>query len=180
MIHVLGSQLAGPDALSHRPDLLSSTTPENEGVTLLPPSLFVNLIDTSLSHHVQSSSASDPLILQALQSIDGSIPPAFHSHLSNWQYAKGILTYKGHVYVPSNPSLQQAILAHCHNHEIASHPGYLKTHHLVASEFWWPGLVSFVQKYIEGWAICQQNKSNTHPTVPPLTPIHSATTCPFQ
>ena len=28
--------------------------------------------------------------------------------------------------------------------------------------------------------ICQQNKSNTHPTVPPLTPIHSTATCPFQ
>ena len=99
IIHVPGSQLAGPDALSRRPDLLPSTTPENEGVTLLPPSLFVNLIDMSLSHHVQSSSASNPLVLQALQSMDGSIHPAFHSHLSDWQYAEGILIYKGHVYI---------------------------------------------------------------------------------
>ena len=105
MIHAPGSQLAGPNALSHRPDLLPSTTPENKGVTLLPPSLFVNLIDTSLSHHVQCSSTSDPLVLQALQSMNRSIPPTFHSHLSDWQYAKGILTYKGHVYVPSDPSL---------------------------------------------------------------------------
>ena len=180
MIHVLGSQLVGPDALSHCPNLLPSTTPENEGVTLLPPSLFVNLINTSLFHHVQSSSASDLLILQALQSIDGSIPPAFHSHLSDWQYAEGILTYKGHVYVPSDPSFWQAILTCCHNHKTAGHPGYLKTCQLVASKFWWPGLASFVQKYVKGCVICQQNKSNTHPTIPPLTPIHSAATCPLQ
>ena len=64
MIHVPGSQLAGPDALSCHLDLLPSTTPENEGVTLLPPSLFVNLINMSLSHYVQSSSTSNPLILQ--------------------------------------------------------------------------------------------------------------------
>ena len=52
MIHIPGSQLAGPDALSHCPNLLPSATPENKGVTLLPPLLFINLIDTSLSHHV--------------------------------------------------------------------------------------------------------------------------------
>ena len=69
------------------------------------PSLFVNLIDMSLSHCVQSSSTSDPLVLQALQSMDGSIPSTFCSCLSDWQYAEGILTYKGCVYVPSDPSL---------------------------------------------------------------------------
>ena len=105
IIHILGSHLAGPNALSHCPDLLPSTTPENEGVTLLSPSLFVDLIDTSLSHCIQSSSTSDPLVLQALQSMDGLIPPAFHSHLSDWQYTEGIFTYRGCVYIPSNPSL---------------------------------------------------------------------------
>ena len=180
MIHVPGSHLTGPDALSRRPDLLPSTTPENEGVTLLPPSLFINLIDTSLSHHIQSSSSSDPLVLQVLQSMDRSIPPAFRSRLSDWQYTKGILTYKGHVYIPPNPSLRQTILLRCHDHETAGHPGYLKTRQLVASEFWWPGLASFVCKYVEGCATCQRNKSNTHPTVPPLTPIRSTSTRPFQ
>ena len=135
MIHVPGSHLAGPNALSRRPDLLPSTIPENKGVTLLPPSLFVNLIDTSLSHHIQSSSASDPLVLQALQSMDGSIPLAFRSRLSDWQYTEGILIYKGCIYIPPDPSLQQAILICCHNHETAGHPGYLKTRQLVAFEF---------------------------------------------
>ena len=112
--------------------------------------------------------------------MDGSIPPAFHSCLSNWQYTKGVLTYKGRVYIPSDSSLCWAIFAHCHDHETMGHPGYLKTHQLVASEFWWPGLTSFMHKYVEGCAVCQQSKSNTHPTVPPLTPIHSTSTCPFQ
>ena len=180
MIHVPGSHLAGPDALSRCPDLLPPTMPENKEVTLLPPSLFINLIDTSLSHCIQSSSTSDPLVLQALQSMDGWISPAFHSCLSDWQYTEGVLTYRGHVYIPSDPSLCQAILACCHDHETMGHPGYLKTHQLVTSEFWWPGLASFVHKYIEGCAVCQQSKSNTHPTIPPLTPICSTSTRPFQ
>ena len=170
----------GPDTLSCCPDLLPSTMPENKGVTLLLPFLFVNLIDTSLSHRIQSFSASDPLVLQALQSMNRSIPPAFHSRLSDWQYTEGVLTYKGHVYISSDPSLQWAILACCHDYETAGHPGYLKTCQLVASEFWWLGLASFVHKYIEGCAVCQQSKSNMHPTILSLTPIHSTPTRLFQ
>ena len=179
MIHIPGFQLAGPNALFYHLDPLLSTTLENEGVTLLPPSLFINLIDTSLSHHVQSSSVSDSLVLQALQSIDSSIPPTFRSHLFDWQYAEGILTYKGRIYVPSDP-LWKAILACCHDHKMADHPGYLKTCQLVAFEFWWPGLASFICKYIEGCATCQQNKSNIHLTVLPLTSIQLDITHPFQ
>ena len=52
MIHVPGSQLAGPDALSCHSNLLLSATPENKRVTLFSSSLFVNLIDMSLSHHI--------------------------------------------------------------------------------------------------------------------------------
>ena len=180
MIHVPESHLTGSDTLFHCPDLLLSSTPENKDVTLLFPLLFINLIDMSLSHHIQSSSTSDPLVLQALQSMDGSIPLAFWSHLSNWQHTEGILIYKGCVYVLSNLPLCKAILACCHDHRTTGHSGYLKTCQLVASEFWWPGLVAFVQKYIEGCTVCQKNKSNMHPTILLLTPICSITTCPFQ
>ena len=88
--------------------------------------------------------------------------------------------YKSHVYFPLEDSLHCSILACCHDHETARHPGYLKTRQLVASEFWWPGLTQFVRKYVEDCATCQQNKSNTHPTIPLLTPIKSCTTCSFQ
>ena len=56
----------------------------------------------------------------------------------------------------------------------------MKTRQLVAAEFWWPGLASFVHRYVEGCALCQQNKVNMHPTVPPLSPIKSVASRPFQ
>ena len=37
----------------------------------------------------------------------------------------------------------------------------------------------FVKNYIVGCATCQQNKVNTHPTTPPLTPIKSTGGRPF-
>ena len=56
----------------------------------------------------------------------------------------------------------------------------MKTHQLVTAEFWWLGLASFVHQYISSCAVCQQNKANTHPSRPPLSPIASSCTCPFQ
>ena len=180
MVHVPGKLLAGPDTLSRRPNLLSHSDDDNDGVTLLPPSLFVNVIDVALSHRVQSALAGGPLVLQALQSMNEDIPLPFHSRLSDWQVEAGILTYQGRIYVPNDNFLWHTILQCCHDHESASHPGYLKTRQLVAAEFWWPGLASFVRKYVEGCATCQQNKANTHPTVLPLTPIRSSVSRPFQ
>ena len=93
MVHIPGKLLAGPDALSRRPDPLPHSDDDNDGVTLLPLSLFVNDIDIALSHRVQSALAGDPLVLQALQSMNEDIPLPFRSRLSDWQVEAGILTY---------------------------------------------------------------------------------------
>ena len=108
------------------------------------------------------------------------IPAAFWSHILDWRYDNHILTYKGHVYVPSDDSLHHDILSQCHDHKTTSHPRYLKTRQLVTTEFWWPGLAQYVWRYVEGCAAHQQNKSNTHPTVPLFTLIKSHTLHPFQ
>jgi hypothetical protein len=90
MIHVPGKLLTRPDTLSHHPDLLPTLDIDNEGVTLLPPSLFVNVIDIALSDCIEFTSAGDPLVLQALQSMNKDIPLPFCSHLSDWQAKAGI------------------------------------------------------------------------------------------
>jgi hypothetical protein len=101
MIHVPGKLLARLDTLSHHPDLLPASDLDNEEVTLLPPSLFVNVIDIALSHCIKSASTGDPLVLQALQSMNEDILLPFCSCLSDWQVEAGILTYQGQVYVCS-------------------------------------------------------------------------------
>ena len=117
MIHVPGILLAGPDTLSHCPDLLPHADDDNDGVTLLLPSLFVNIIDMALSHRIESTSTSDPLVLQAVQSMNKDVPLPFHSCLSDWQVKAGILSYQGRVYVSNNEPLHHSILQHCHEHE---------------------------------------------------------------
>ena len=140
--HILGKDLSAPDALSCRPDHIPTSNTDNEAVTLLPDELFINLIDASLSDKLCSSSALDPLVLDALHALPGAVPATFHSRLSDWHYDAGILTYQGRFYVPADADLCHSVVARHHDHPTAGHPGVLKTCQLVASEFWWPGLTS--------------------------------------
>ena len=153
---------------------------DNEAVTLLPDELFVNLINSSLTDKLHSSSALDPLVLDALHALPGEAPAAFHSCLSDWRYDAGILTYQGCVYIPADANLHHSVVTHHHDHPTAGHPSILKTHQLVASKFWWPGLTSYVHSYVQGCASCQQHKVNMNPPQPPLLPILSSCSCPFQ
>ena len=41
-------------------------------------------------------------------------------------------------------------------------------------------MTTYVCKYIAGYAVCQANRVNTHPTVPALSPLPSNCTHPFQ
>ena len=58
--------------------------------------------------------------------------------------------------------------------------GIFRTKTILECDFWWPGLASFVKHFVDGYAICQQNKVNTHPTVPPLISIPSLHALPFK
>ena len=178
--HVPGTSLVSPDALFWQPNLCPDMAEDNSEVTLLSDAMFVQIIDCTLAAHIADAAAIDPFIKQTLQTLDSDIPPHLCSRLADFQHRDNLLTYQGCVYIPPAETLRRDIVSRCHDHTSASHPGYLKTCQLVAVDYWWPGLAQFIWKYVEGCGDCQQAKANTHPTVPPLNPIRSSASCPFQ
>ena len=105
LIHVPGKELAGPDALSRRPDLIPKENNDNEQITLLPKSLFVNTIDLAIADKIAKSSEKDPVVLKTLQAMDEDLPTQFRSRLSDWSYDAGILSYQGRIYIPDQDNL---------------------------------------------------------------------------
>ena len=81
-------------------------------------------------------------------------------------------------YVP--PTACLALLHSIHSSPLLGHMGVFHTKSILECDFWWPGLSTFVKHFIAGCTICQQNKVNTHPTVPPLCPISSSVSLPFK
>ena len=82
------------------------------------------------------------------------------------------------MYVP--PTAHSSLLYSLHSSPSSGHMGIFHTKAILECDFWWPGLASFVKSFIDRCAVCQQNKVNTHLTVPPLVPISSLHTLPFK
>jgi hypothetical protein len=67
-----------------------------------------------------------------------------------------------------------------HDHEMAGHPGELKTYNGIRQNYWWPGLRTFVKNYVQGCGTCQQFKINQSPSNPAYVTIEGANnTRPF-
>ncbi len=79
-----------------------------------------------------------------------------------------LLHYDGCVYVPCKASLQGEIIAQCHDHVLAGHPGIAKTMELVLREYWWPKMKKTVDAYVKRCEVCQRTKSSTQAKAVPL------------
>ncbi|OJT03227.1 Transposon Tf2-12 polyprotein [Trametes pubescens] len=179
--HVPGKDMIQSDTLSRRQDLALDKTSDNNDRIVLPEQLFVHLVDTKLATRFQAFAVKDR-IFQAIQQAlkTGTLPP-IKSALSDWREEDGKIFFKNRCYVPANEQLRRDLISQHHDTPAMGHPGKFKTLELLQRTYWWPGMHTMVSRFVEGCAECQQNKINTHPTVPPLQPIPATDiTRPFQ
>jgi hypothetical protein len=95
-----------PDALSRRPDLLPKGTQDTHHETLLPDSLFIrtikttiddeetfpllhhslliNMINVDLRDHIRKANAGEPMIVEAIQALKKKGPPPIRSKIEDW------------------------------------------------------------------------------------------------
>ena len=170
-----GSQMGPADALSCKDDIDTST--DNHS-SILPDPVIVNTLDLTLFQAIAKSSSSDPLVLRVLSALQDGSPLFSHSSTANWTFDNRHLYFKGRMYIP--PLSRSSLLHALHSSPTTSHMGIFHTKVLLEHNYWWPGLSSFIKHFIDGCAICQQNKVNTHPTTPPLSPIPSSSPLPFK
>ena len=82
--------------------------------------------------------------------------------------------------VPLDKQLRCNILSQYHNSPTAGHPGRDNTTILVSQHYWWPKMNTWIESYIKGCMICQQNKICTTKNKTPLYCIPGdSTECPF-
>ena len=164
--------MAPADALSRCDHV--DTTQDNQEASICPEPIVIQALDLTLARKIRSSTKSDPLVLRALEGLKVGSLLFPHSSMNDWHMTNGHLYFKGCMYIP--PHERQAIVRSIHSSPTTGHAGRFRTKALLERDFWWPGLSSFVNAFISGCAICQQNKVNHHPTRPPLAPIASSST----
>ena len=167
----------GPaDALSRKDEV--NTSNDNQDVILLPPTLFIKAINVALANKIALSSPSNPLVSTALHALDNGKSLLARASKHDWHYNDGKLYFKNRLYIPE--TARQDLVSSIHASEACGHGRIFQTLNLLQWDFWWPGMTTYIWKYIASCAICQANKVNTHPTIPALSPLNSNCTHPFQ
>jgi hypothetical protein len=159
IVHVQGKNNTPTDALS-RPNE-DDRQQEERKITLLPSETFLNLADTRNEDSLEYLLARE------------------QKEHSEWlkeqegQHDEGTTLWTledGRPIVPPSDTLKKRIM-HAYHNGLIGHPGRDKTTRKVLGRFAWPGARQWIEQYVKGCAVCQQNKSLTHRVHVPLYKI---------
>ena len=159
IVHVQGKNNTPADALSR---LNKDEWQQKERmVTLLPLKTFLNLADSG-----NEDSLEYLLIQEQCEHADWLKEQGGHhtGSLTLW------VMNDGQIIIPLSDVLKKRIM-HAYHNGLASHPGRDKTIRKVLKRFSWPGARQWIEQYVKGCAICQQNKNLTHRMHPLLYKI---------
>ena len=86
------SQMGPNDALSHKDKVYTSN--DNQDVVLLPPTLFIKVIDIALAKKIAHSFPSNPLVSTVLHALDDGKSLLARASKHDWHYDNGKLYFK--------------------------------------------------------------------------------------
>ena len=168
-----------PDAMSRRPDHMPDGEDNTGRVLLSPERLWVMALrrgmtrvsgDRALLRRIRESKAYDDEVVEAVEMLKGRAPRALRKGLEEWKTEDGLLLFQGKVYVPKDEDIRREVVRIYHDSPPAGHPGRWKTYELVSRNYWWPGLSTFVERYVSGCDTCVRTKNTSHRPVGPLQP----------
>jgi Integrase zinc binding domain len=147
---------------------------DHDNVLVLLPELFIHLLTEhqSLKNEVLEEQKKQTVQMEQWEKTK-KICFETHYHIKRW-------LYRDQLVVPNNPTMKQSILEIYHDYKTVGHPGIMRTLALVAKDYWWPNMMTFVKVYVQGCTVCQSTKSGTTwPKVPLVLIPAKQTHVPF-
>ena len=80
---------------------------------------------------------------------------------NEWKIEGDLVLKEGKIYVLKDEELRTKVVRLYHDVPAVGHGGRWKTVELVMRNYWWPGVMRDVGKYVEGCDLCQRMKNRT-------------------
>ena len=80
---------------------------------------------------------------------------------NEWKIEGELVLKEGKVYVSKDEELRTEVIRLHHDVPAAGHGGRWKTVELITRNYWWPGVMRDVGRYMEGCDLCQRIKNRT-------------------
>ena len=173
-----GINMGPTDTLSQKDEI--DTGDDNREITLLKGGnqyFHIHAIDTALTDKISSSSVSNLIKALAAMNNESGEPWIPQTAKTNWEFIDGALYFQHHLYIPE--PAHHDLVKSLHKFPARGHKGFFCTLHCIQKDYWWPGMSTFLQKFISGCANCQVAKTNMQPMVSRLSPLAIETPLPF-
>ena len=98
----------------------------------------------------------DLLPSKILEALDNNLPKHSRITLADCSQNSGLLFYQNRLYIPDLDKLKAALLRETHDNLSAGHPGRTKTYELLHRNFYWPGMMKYVEQWVKNCHTCKR------------------------
>ena len=124
---------------------------DNEDQKLIKPEWIrgVEMIieEEDLGERIKKAQEGDEKIVKAVEELKRAGMKALKNE--KWEVEDGIVLKEGRIYIPEGDLRKKIIQLH-HDTPIEGHGGRWKMVELVTRNYWWPGVMKEVGRYIDG------------------------------
>jgi hypothetical protein len=164
-----GNQNQKPDALTRRSQdrIAQEEAREARNQVLLRPELFVENLellpietDRSIQEIIDIEYPEDEFIQETISLLQSKTRRSKKISLSECEVRLDRLYYRGRLVIPDVDELKLKILRQTHDAPTSGHPGRAKTLELVQREYYWPGIIESIRRYVSSCHTCSRAKSS--------------------
>jgi len=128
---------------------------DNEDQKLIKPEWIrgVKMIieEEDLGERIKKAQKGDEKIVKAVEELKRAGMKALKNE--KWEVEDGIVLKEGRIYIPEGDLRKEIIQLH-HDTPIEGHGGRWKMAELIARNYWWPGVMKEVGRYMDGCDAC--------------------------
>ena len=166
--HVPENKIGKADSLSKRLDQKAEVEKDNKDETLIKPEWLevrktkkveVIVEGVNLLEKVRQSKVKDNKVIKVIKEMKRVGVKMLRD--KEWREIDGVIYKEKKVYVPKDNILRVEIIRLHHNMLAGEHEGQQKTVELVTRNFWQPGVIKEIKRYVEGYDSYQKNKNHT-------------------
>jgi len=159
------------DGLSRRPDWQEGVEKDNKDQKLIKPEWIrgaeMMIEEGDLKERIKRAQEGDEKVVKVVEELKRAGIKMLKDE--EWEIEDGIVMKEGRIYIPEGELRGEIIRLH-HNTPVGGHGGRWKMAELVARNYWWPGLIKEVGKYVEGCDTCQRHKNQSEAPAGKLMP----------
>jgi len=161
---VAGTKIGKADGLSQRLDWKIGVDKDNSNQVFIKDNWIRNMYEVvvegpeeDILEKIKRARSKDEDVVRVVEEMKKAGVKELQGN--EWKIEGELVLKEGKVYVPKDEELRAEVIRLHHDVPASGHGGRWKTVKSVMRNYWWPGVIRDVGKYVEGCDLCQRMKN---------------------